>query len=225
MEYTLDTPKIDWKKEATRTLSNKITLARICGTPFFLILLILSGLSWFSHSVSIGLKVCTAILALALWISDGADGYIARKRKEVTLFGAVFDPAADKIFIVSSLLVLVFSVLRESLIRLVLSLVLILMEAILVVVGIKGYRLANAERISGRMVGANIFGKVKLNIESALVFSLAMDHMGFGLYHLSANLSFWVSLILIVLSIVFACLSLLGHSADLYSFLNGEGDE
>lgn len=225
MEHMLESPKLDWKKEATRTLSNKITLARICLTPVFILLLILSGLSGFHWTIAIYLKASVIVFALGLWISDGADGYIARKRKEVTLFGAVFDPAADKIFIVSSLLVLVFSVLRESLIRLVLSLVLILMEAILVVVGIKGYRLANAERISGRMVGANIFGKVKLNIESALVFSLAMDHMGFGLYHLSANLSFWVSLILIVLSIVFACLSLLGHSADLYSFLNGEGDE
>lgn len=225
MEHTLESPKLDWKKEATRTLSNRITLARICLTPVFILLLILSGLSGFHWAVAICLKVSVIIFALGLWISDGADGYIARKRNEVTLFGAVFDPAADKIFIVSSLLVLVFSVLWESLIRLVLSLVLILIEAILVVVGIKGYKLAIAERISGRMVGANIFGKVKLNTESALVFTLAMDHMGFGLHLVSANLSFWVSLVLIVLSIGFACLSLLGHSADLYAFLNGGEDK
>lgn len=224
MEYLLESPKLDWKKEATRTLSNKITLARICLTPFFILLLILSGLSGFHPVVAISLKVSVIIFALGLWISDGADGYIARKRNEVTLFGAVFDPAADKIFIVLSLLVLVFSVLRDSL-RLVLSLVLILIEVILVFVGIKGYKLAKAERISNRMVGANIFGKIKLNTESALVLTLAMEHMGFGLHLVSADLSFWVSFVLIVLSIGFGCLSIWGHSADLYAFLNGAEDK
>ena len=225
MEYLSESPKLDWKKEATRTLSNRITLARICFTPFFILLLILSGLSGFHPIVAISLKVGTVILALGIWISDGLDGRIARKRKEETLFGAVFDPAADKIFIVLSLLVLVFSVLWNSLVRLFLSIVLILIEVILVVVGIKGYKLAKAERISDRMVGANIFGKIKLNTESVLVLTLATEHMGFGLNLVSADLSFWVSLVLIVLSIGFGCLSIWGHSADLYAFLNGAADK
>ena len=38
-------------------------------------------------------------LALMAYISDLLDGYIARKRNEITEWGKILDPLADKIFV------------------------------------------------------------------------------------------------------------------------------
>ena len=52
------------------------------------------------------------ILALITFIiaalTDGLDGYLARKRDIITKFGKIVDPLADKLTIVSILLVLIY---------------------------------------------------------------------------------------------------------------------
>lgn len=47
-----------------------------------------------------------ALIFIIAGLTDGLDGYIARARKEITSFGKVFDPLADKILIVLTLAVL-----------------------------------------------------------------------------------------------------------------------
>ncbi|MGE5196642.1 MAG: CDP-alcohol phosphatidyltransferase family protein, partial [Anaerolineae bacterium] len=41
-------------------------------------------------------------------ITDSLDGYLARRSRTVTQFGAVFDPAMDKLFVFFTLAVLLF---------------------------------------------------------------------------------------------------------------------
>lgn len=50
------------------------------------------------------LRMAAIILAL---ISDGLDGYLARKYRQTTQFGAIIDPITDKFFVVMALYVLV----------------------------------------------------------------------------------------------------------------------
>ena len=72
-----------------------------------------------------------ASILLAM-ISDGVDGYFARKYKSATKFGAFFDPAMDKFFVY---FVLVFFVI-ENKINLSYSLMMISRDFALVVFGL-----------------------------------------------------------------------------------------
>ena len=75
-------------------LPNKLTLLRICLIPVCLTL-------W-----AMGLPVwAAAVFALAA-LTDFLDGYIARKRGIVTVFGKFADPVADKILVLTSMIFL-----------------------------------------------------------------------------------------------------------------------
>lgn len=80
-------------------LANKITLARIFLVPIFLTI------------VSIKLEPYGLYLAAGVFIlaasTDGLDGYIARKKKQVTNLGKFMDPLADKLLISAALVSLV----------------------------------------------------------------------------------------------------------------------
>ncbi|MDR3256732.1 MAG: CDP-diacylglycerol--glycerol-3-phosphate 3-phosphatidyltransferase [Endomicrobium sp.] len=69
-------------------LANKLTIARICMIPFFILFMELDG-------------VYNSILALIIFcvasITDLLDGQIARKNKTITSLGIFLDPLADKL--------------------------------------------------------------------------------------------------------------------------------
>ena len=71
-------------------LANKVTIARILLIPFFIAAVMYSKLQW-----------AAAIFILAV-LSDGLDGYIARRRGERTQIGALLDPIADKLLLISA---------------------------------------------------------------------------------------------------------------------------
>ncbi|KAJ3286239.1 hypothetical protein HDU79_006622 [Rhizoclosmatium sp. JEL0117] len=72
-------------KENIYTIPNAITLARICASPVI-------GYYISAHQYPLALS----LLAVAA-VSDGLDGFIARRFNMKTHFGTVLDPAADKI--------------------------------------------------------------------------------------------------------------------------------
>lgn len=79
-------------------LANKLTLARILLVPVFMVFLL--------AKIPGGRFIAAGIFIIAA-STDGLDGYIARKRKEVTKFGKFIDPLADKLLITASLICLV----------------------------------------------------------------------------------------------------------------------
>ena len=83
------------------TTANKITVVRILLVPFFIVQLMYyaqKGNEW--HRLF-------AILAFAIAaISDGLDGYIARHYNQRSELGAVLDPLADKLLLVSGIVLL-----------------------------------------------------------------------------------------------------------------------
>lgn len=81
-------------------VANKLTLLRIILIVPFIILLLIG-----SHSIYYRL-VAFIIFAIAS-ITDFLDGYLARKFNLVTNFGKLMDPLADKILVLSSLLVFI----------------------------------------------------------------------------------------------------------------------
>ena len=77
---------------------NVLTLARILAVPVLVVALL--------DETPDGDVIAAAVFALAA-ITDGLDGYIARRRQQVTTFGKLMDPLADKLLVVAALISLV----------------------------------------------------------------------------------------------------------------------
>ena len=83
------------KRKGTFTIANSITIFRLCLVPVFLWLI-----------VGAGKRQAALAIFIVMALGDAADGLIARLRRETSQLGAVLDPAADKILLLSAYLVL-----------------------------------------------------------------------------------------------------------------------
>src|SRR5215204_1504560 len=86
-------------------LPNAITLARIFLVPLLVVVL----LTKFEGRQILGVRkelVGAAIFGIAS-LTDWLDGYLARRRKEVTTLGQLMDPVADKLLVTAALVSLV----------------------------------------------------------------------------------------------------------------------
>jgi CDP-diacylglycerol--glycerol-3-phosphate 3-phosphatidyltransferase len=84
-------------------LPNSITTARIFAVPL-LIWVLSSRMFYGSHGEQELLASGIFILAS---VTDGLDGYLARRRKQVTTLGMLLDPLADKLLIAGAYIALV----------------------------------------------------------------------------------------------------------------------
>lgn len=75
---------------------NKLTIARILITPIYLALIL-----W--ESLPHRFLIATLVYSIAA-ITDAIDGKLARKNNQITNFGKLLDPIADKILTTSALL-------------------------------------------------------------------------------------------------------------------------
>lgn len=81
---------------AVKTWANLVTVARVMVAPFMLVLIPDDGSgSWAGFG-----------LWFVLCVSDGVDGYLARRHGATTL-GAFLDPLADKILVLGAMFILV----------------------------------------------------------------------------------------------------------------------
>jgi CDP-diacylglycerol--glycerol-3-phosphate 3-phosphatidyltransferase len=86
------------------TTANKITILRILLIPFFVVELI------YYFETGNEMHWLAAILSFAVAaILDGVDGYIARQYNQKSELGAILDPLADKLLLVSGVVALSFN--------------------------------------------------------------------------------------------------------------------
>ncbi len=91
-------------------LPNSITLSRIACIPL-LIWILSPAFPWQGHGQP-GLKggeqeIIASIVFILASITDGLDGYLARKRGQITTMGMLLDPLADKLMVSAAYIVLV----------------------------------------------------------------------------------------------------------------------
>ena len=80
-------------------LPNSLTIARIFLVPFVVVILLTTQIRhWEFWGVTVFLGAA---------VTDLLDGYLARRRKQVTTLGRLLDPIADKLLISSALVSLV----------------------------------------------------------------------------------------------------------------------
>lgn len=147
--------------------ANAVTLVRVVLIPVFLVALLADWPSW--------LEVPALVRALKPWIaaavftllaaSDGVDGYLARRRNEITTFGTFIDPLADKLLVSAALLALI----ELDVLPAWIAFVIISREFI-----VSGLRMvASAE---GLVIPASMYGKLKTVVQScAIVMFIVKD--------------------------------------------------
>ena len=85
------------------TTANKITILRMLLIPFFVV----ETLYYTKNGNELHRSLALLSFAIAA-ICDGVDGYVARRYNQRSELGAVLDPLADKLLLVSGIVVLSF---------------------------------------------------------------------------------------------------------------------
>lgn len=185
------------------TISNKITITRICLIPVMIIFALIPSLNknimfW---GITAGQLIFTIIFIIAA-ASDFLDGYLARKRQEITTFGKFLDPIADKLLVLAGFLfLLVFPNYHDQiyLYQIIIGVIIILLREFLVT----GIRLVAVD--NGLVIAASKLGKLK-TITTMLALIMMLFN-GFYLWHafewgydyLSLSL-FWIAVVLTLVS-------------------------
>ncbi|RSK29315.1 CDP-diacylglycerol--glycerol-3-phosphate 3-phosphatidyltransferase [Bacillus sp. HMF5848] len=174
-------------------IPNKITIARICLIPFFLVLL-LAPISWGDMIIASETIPVTHFIAAIIFIiastTDWIDGHYARKYNLVTDLGKFLDPLADKLLVSAALIALVELMLAPAWI------VIIIISREFAVTGL---RLVLAG--GGEVVAANMLGKVKTWAQIVAISALLLHNIPFSALSIPfATISLWVALIFTVWS-------------------------
>lgn len=107
MEENMATDAQAAKEWEIDNLPNRLTLFRVALIPIIIGSLYLNLLDFpWLYGLKKTLCYVAAWTFVAASVTDFFDGYIARKRNIVTMFGSFLDPIADKFLIVSSLIIL-----------------------------------------------------------------------------------------------------------------------
>jgi CDP-diacylglycerol---glycerol-3-phosphate 3-phosphatidyltransferase len=135
---------------------NVLTVLRIMLVPALVVALL--------GNTPAGDVLAAMVFALAS-LTDFIDGYLARAREQVTTFGKLMDPLADKLLIVAALISLV------SLHRLAAWIAMVIITRELAVTVL---RLGATQ--AGVVIAANAFGKLKTCLQIAAILAVIAVH-------------------------------------------------
>jgi CDP-diacylglycerol--glycerol-3-phosphate 3-phosphatidyltransferase len=93
------------KRTSALNIPNVLTLFRIFLVPFLVVVLLTEFK--FERWFFLKRELLAVVLLVTASVTDILDGYLARKKKQVTTLGVLLDPIADKLLVVSALISLV----------------------------------------------------------------------------------------------------------------------
>ncbi|NKB97910.1 MAG: CDP-diacylglycerol--glycerol-3-phosphate 3-phosphatidyltransferase [Pseudomonadales bacterium] len=146
------------------SLPNVITIARILLIPIF-VLTFLGQWEW--------RYLATAVLFGLAAATDWLDGYLARRLNQTTPFGAFLDPVADKLIVVTALVLLIA---HHSNIWLTLPALVIVGREIV----ISALREWMAEMNRSVAVAVSLLGKIKTTLQMVAIAVLLANPPDFG---------------------------------------------
>ncbi len=170
-------------------LPNSLTISRIFFVPLLVVVLLTSD----GQKI---LGIPTELVGAAIFgvasITDWFDGYLARRRKQITLLGQVIDPLADKLLTCAALISLVH-----------MDLVLTWMAALIIGREITVTTLRSVAYARGVSMPASPMGKTKMIAEVVAILALILAH---GANGLRAPL-FWIGQVALWVVVVTALMS------------------
>ena len=149
---------------------NRLSLMRIGSVPVITLLLVMDGLGWTRYAA--------LFLFILSAITDFVDGHLARKYNLVTNFGKFIDPVADKMLVLSTLIMLSWHGLLPAWI-----VVAILFREL----AVDGLRMVAVEQ--GRVIAAGKLGKIKTTVQITLIIVHLVYFAKFPLLH---YLAYWL---------------------------------
>jgi len=153
-------------------LPNRLTLLRLLLVPF---LVLFFYLPYFRTPVG---SILLVLFFLVMSLTDMLDGYLARTRSQVTSFGKFLDPVADKILIISVIILLV----EEGRVAAWMAILIISREFI-----VTGLRLIASH--AGVVISAESFGKYKMFFQSlSICFLILIADERFYFYEIGISL-------------------------------------
>lgn len=170
-----------WREigQESLNLPNLLTLVRILLIPVFIALFI---------TPTPDRSLSAAVVFVVAAVTDLLDGYIARRTGQVTKLGKLLDPIADKLLVLSALILLV-NIDRVS-----------ALVAILVIareVAVTGIRAIAAGE--GMIIAAETTGKYKMALQVVAIVLLILEGTGLaelGNLHLAGLATLYLSLVL-----------------------------
>src|SRR6476659_6500055 len=168
-------------------LPNALTVTRIFLIPLLVVVL----LTKFEGRLIFGVRkelVGAAIFGVAS-LTDFLDGYLARRRKQITTIGQLMDPLADKLLITAALVSLV----QLDLAPAWMAAVIIGREfAVTVLRGIAHGR--------GVVIAASPLGKIKMIAEVVAILALILGQENLKQFHVIGIIALWVSMVAAIVS-------------------------
>lgn len=174
-------------------LPNKLTVMRILLVP---VLVIIAMIDFPVKVYNIPLEyILVDIIFIIAAITDKVDGYLARKNNQVTTFGKFLDPIADKILVVSALIILV----ERGTIPAWIPIIIVFREFL-----VSGYRLI-ASQSNGKVIAANKWGKLKTVTQMVAIILTLIDVNPIGTIFTSSLTGFNFVLNLLDTLLMFLC--------------------
>ncbi|MCI8273486.1 MAG: CDP-diacylglycerol--glycerol-3-phosphate 3-phosphatidyltransferase [Clostridia bacterium] len=151
-------------------LANKLTIFRIILVPIMALIpyLNLKG-DFFGLSLTFFWMELIFIVAS---ITDKLDGYIARSRNQITTFGKFLDPLADKILVLTAMVLLV----ELDKIPAWIPIIVLAREFL-----VSGYRLIAVEK-GGQVIAASFWGKLKTVTQMIAIILVIFDANAFAAF-------------------------------------------
>ena len=179
-------------------LANKITILRILLIPIFVVLLLIP---FPNHNYA------AAFVFILAASTDSLDGYIARKRNEVTNFGKFIDPLADKLLVASALIGLV----EMGKVSSAAAIIIISREFI-----ITGFRLLAVTE--GKVIAASWWGKLKTVTQIIAIVALILDNFPFRYINIPFD---GIALYLAVIITIISGVDYIFMNKDIFKMENG----
>ncbi len=166
-------------QESNINLPNVLTLVRILLIPVFVVLLI---------DPTPDRALAAAIVFVVAAVTDLLDGYVARKTGQITKLGRLLDPIADKLLVLSALILLV----QVDRVSALVAILIIARE-----VAVTGLRAIAASE--GLIMSAEVTGKYKMALQVIAIVLLVLEGTvveTIGNLHLAGIVTLYLSLIL-----------------------------
>ena len=194
-------------------LPNKLTVIRILLVPVMVIIPFL-GLKAEILGITLDFWIMNLIFIIAS-ITDKLDGTIARKRNLVTNFGKFLDPIADKILVLSAMLILV----EKQMIPAWIPIIVLTREFV-----VSAYRLIAVEQ-GGKVISASNWGKLKTVTQ---IIAIVLAFININGNNIFLNFIHWeltgIELIINILTSLMLIISVVATIFSGYNYIKGGKD-
>jgi CDP-diacylglycerol--glycerol-3-phosphate 3-phosphatidyltransferase len=161
---------------------NFLTILRIFSIPALVVVLVADFRGW---------EIAGFAIFLFASLTDMLDGFWARKKKQITVFGQLLDPMADKLLIASALICLV----GRRIVPAWMAVIIIGRE-----IAVTGFRAIASSR--GKNIPASGLGKLKMTLETVTLCLLILGPVNLGRLHLLAPVGLWLTVAVALASAV-----------------------